>query len=49
MPVTAPAADPVEDVPAADAAPAGNVLVAYFSATGNTEDVAAAVAERLGL
>ena len=30
------------------AAPAGNVLVAYFSATGNTEGVATAVAERLG-
>lgn len=29
-------------------APAGNVLVAYFSATGNTEGVATAVAERLG-
>ena len=29
-------------------APAGNVLVAYFSATGNTEDVATAIAERLG-
>lgn len=48
----APAADsatePVEDAPAADAAPAGNVLVAYFSATGNTEGVATAIAERLG-
>ena len=28
--------------------PAGNVLVAYFSATGNTEGVATAIAERLG-
>ena len=27
---------------------AGNVLVAYFSATGNTEAAATAVAERLG-
>ena len=48
----APAADsttePVEDVPAADSAAAGNVLVAYFSATGNTEGVATAIAERLG-
>ncbi len=42
------ATDPVEDAPAADAAPAGNVLVAYFSATGNTEGVATAIAERLG-
>lgn len=47
-PATAPAADPVGDAPAADGAPAGNVLVAYFSATGNTEGVAAAIAERLG-
>ena len=30
------------------AAPAGNVLVAYFSVTGNTEAAATAVAERLG-
>ena len=48
----APAADsttePVEDVLAADSAAAGNVLVAYFSATGNTEGVATAIAERLG-
>ena len=48
----APAADSatelVEGAPAADAAPAGNVLVAYFSATGNTEGVAIAIAERLG-
>lgn len=48
----APAADlatePVEDAPAADAEPAGNVLVAYFSATGNTEGVATAIAGRLG-
>ena len=48
-PATAPAAEPVEDAPAADAAPAGNVLVAYFSATGNTEGVVAAIAERLGV
>ena len=38
----------VEGTPAADAAPAGNVLVAYFSATGNTEAVANAIADRLG-
>ena len=48
----APAADLatelVEGTPAADAAPAGNVLVTYFSATGNTEGVATAIAERLG-
>ncbi len=37
-----------DEEPAADAAPAGNVLVAYFSATGNTEGVATAIAERLG-
>ena len=48
-PATAPAADPAEDAPAADAAPAGTVLVAYFSATGNTEGVATAIAERLGV
>ena len=42
------ATEPIEDAPAADAAPAGNVLVAYFSATGNTEGVATAIAERLG-
>ena len=30
------------------AVPAGSVLVAYFSATGNTEGVAIAIAERLG-
>ena len=47
-PAANPATEPVEDAPAADAAPAGNVLVAYFSATGNTEGVAAAIAERLG-
>lgn len=47
-PAAAPAAEPVEDAPAADAAPAGSVLVAYFSATGNTEGVATAIAERLG-
>ena len=48
----APAADSatelVEGAPAADVAPTGNVLVAYFSATGNTEGVATAIAERLG-
>ncbi|MBE5023718.1 flavodoxin [Olsenella sp. DSM 107455] len=48
----APAADSateqVEDASAADVSPAGNVLVAYFSATGNTEGVATAIAERLG-
>ena len=48
----APAADsapePAKDAPAADAEPAGNVLVAYFSATGNTEGVATAIAGRLG-
>lgn len=48
-PAAAPAAEPAEDVPAADAAPAGTVLVAYFSATGNTEGVATAIAERLGV
>ncbi|OUO33466.1 flavodoxin [Olsenella sp. An290] len=48
-PAAAPAAEPAEDVPAADAAPADTVLVAYFSATGNTEGVAAAIAERLGV
>ena len=47
-PAANPATEPIEDVPAADAAPAGNVLVAYFSATGNTEGVATAIAERLG-
>ena len=47
-PAVAPAAEPVEDAPAADSAAAGNVLVAYFSATGNTEGVATAIAERLG-
>lgn len=46
--VAAPATEPVENAPAADTAPAGNVLVAYFSATGNTEVVATAIAERLG-
>lgn len=48
----APAADsapePAKDAPAADVAPVGNVLVAYFSATGNTEGVATAIAGRLG-
>ena len=34
--------------PAEVAASATNVLVAYFSATGNTEGVATAIAERLG-
>ena len=48
VPAAAPATEPVEDVPAADAEPAGSVLVAYFSATGNTEGVAAAIAERMG-
>lgn len=47
-PTAAPATEPAEDAPAADTAAAGNVLVAYFSATGNTEGVATAVAERLG-
>ena len=47
-PAAAPATEPAEDAPAADAAPAGNVLVAYFSATGNTEAVANAIADRLG-
>ena len=47
-PAADPATEPIEDAPAADAAPAGNVLVAYFSATGNTEGVATAIAERLG-
>lgn len=47
-PAAVPATEPVEDAPAADAASAGNVLVAYFSATGNTEGVATAIAERLG-
>ena len=37
-------ATPAEDAPAAP----GAVLVAYFSATGNTEEIASAVAERLG-
>ena len=47
-PATEPATEPAEDAPAADSAAAGNVLVAYFSATGNTEGVATAIAERLG-
>ena len=47
-PAAAPATEPAEDAPAADAAPAGSVLVAYFSATGNTEAVANAIADRLG-
>ena len=47
-PAAAPATEPAEDAPAADAASAGNVLVAYFSATGNTEAVANAIADRLG-
>ena len=47
-PAANPATEPIEGAPAADAAPAGNVLVAYFSATGNTEGVATAIAERLG-
>ena len=37
-----------DEAPAEAAAPATNVLVAYFSATGNTEGVATAIAERLG-
>ena len=37
-----------DEAPAADSAAAGNVLVAYFSATGNTEAVANAIADRLG-
>lgn len=45
---TAPATESVEDTPATDDVPTGNVLVAYFSATGNTEGVATAIAERLG-
>ena len=47
-PATAPVTEPVADDTAEAAAPAGNVLVAYFSATGNTEGVATAIAERLG-
>ena len=47
-PAAVPATEPVEDAPAADAASAGNVLVAYFSATGNTEGAATVIAERLG-
>lgn len=40
---------PVEDTAAGDApAASGSVLVAYFSATGNTEGIARALAERLG-
>ena len=46
VPAAAPATEPVEDVPAADAEPAGSVLVAYFSATGNTEAAATASVER---
>lgn len=42
--VTPDQATPAEDAPAES----GSVLVAYFSATGNTEGVATAVAERLG-
>ncbi len=42
--------EPAADAPANEgAAPAGATLVAYFSATGNTEGVAAAIAERLGV
>ena len=47
-PAAAPTAEPVEDTSSADAAPTGNVLVAYFSATGNTAGVAEAIAGRLG-
>lgn len=42
--VTPDQATPAEDAPAES----GSVLVAYFSATGNTEGVATAVAEHLG-
>ena len=42
------APEPAKDAPAADVAPVGDVLVAYFSATGNTEGVATAIAGRLG-
>ena len=48
VPAAAPATEPAEETPAADAAPTGNVLVAYFSATGNTAGVAEAIAGRLG-
>ena len=47
-PAAVPATGPAEDAPAEDAVTATNVLVAYFSATGNTEGVAAAIADRLG-
>ncbi|HIY79351.1 MAG TPA: flavodoxin [Candidatus Olsenella excrementavium] len=40
------AVTPDQTAPAVDAP--GAVLVAYFSATGNTEEIASAVAERLG-
>lgn len=47
--VTPDQAAPVAGTPAGDAPAApGAVLVAYFSATGNTEEIASAVAERLG-
>lgn len=42
--VTPDQATPAEDAPAAS----GATLVAYFSATGNTEEIAQALAERLG-
>ena len=42
------APEPAKDTPTADVAPVGDVLVAYFSATGNTEGVATAIAGRLG-
>ena len=48
VPAANPATEPTEETPAADAAPTGNVLVAYFSATGNTAGVAEAIAGRLG-
>lgn len=56
VPTAASATEPVEDAPAADtggnadagATPAGATLVAYFSATGNTDGVATTIAERLG-
>ena len=41
--------EPAADAPANEgAASAGATLVAYFSATGNTESVATAIADRLG-
>ena len=46
-PAEEPAEQPVEDE-ASDAAAGGSVLVAYFSATGNTEEIALAMADELG-